>query len=199
MSQVQSKRVSRLCEYCRKPFFIYQRYGKRPDQRFCGKECFRVGRRVPLMDRLFDRIGRKNSTGCILWNGTHSDGRPVIGVGRRTDGVRVVTHVTYEWAYGTPVSPGLFPCHTCDNPACINPAHLFLGGIPENHADMVAKNRQAKGESFPQSKLTADIVRDIRRRHKLGGVTYRQLAAELGVSWKTIEKAITRATWKHVA
>ncbi len=57
--------------------------------------------------------------------------------GRRTSPHRVA----YALAYG-PIPDGMFVCHRCDVPICINPAHLFLGTHDENMADMVAKKRR---------------------------------------------------------
>ena len=52
-------------------------------------------------------------------------------------------------------------CHKCDNPSCINPAHLWLGTCGENSLDMTGKDRQNKGEERPPSKLTESQVREI--------------------------------------
>ena len=53
-------------------------------------------------------------------------------------------------------------CHTCDNPSCVNPDHLYLGTPASNSADMVSKGRSLTGESHPRCKLTESDVLKIR-------------------------------------
>jgi hypothetical protein len=53
-----------------------------------------------------------------------------------------------SWALlNGPIPNGMCICHTCDNPPCVNPKHLFLGTNLDNIADKVAKGRQAKGDA----------------------------------------------------
>lgn len=84
--------------------------------------------------------------------------------------------------------------HTCDNPACINPAHLRLGTQADNIADRNAKGRQAKGVTHSSNKLTPDQVLQIRNskedRHKL--------AKLYGVTAQSISDIRLNKTWKHL-
>lgn len=66
-------------------------------------------------------------------------------------------------------------------------------------ADKVAKNRNHKGEQFPQSKATEDSVREIRRIYAAGGITQDELCSRYGISSSVISRIITRKIWKHVA
>jgi hypothetical protein len=61
----------------------------------------------------------------------------------------------------------MFVCHTCDNPPCCNPAHLFLGSAADNARDMALKGRGrgAEGTHNWNAKLADDQVREIRRRY----------------------------------
>lgn len=84
--------------------------------------------------------------------------------------------------------------HKCDNPPCCNPSHLFLGSNRDNVDDMIAKNRQAKGENSGRAKLTEDAVVAI-----LGAdETSKVLADRFGVAQTTIHNVRLRRTWAHV-
>jgi len=75
---------------------------------------------------------------CWEWNGP----RDYHGYGRKTVNRKTVRlhRLAWEWANG-PIPPGMFICHRCDNPPCVNPAHLFLGTNLDNVRDMIAKKR----------------------------------------------------------
>jgi hypothetical protein len=91
-------------------------------------------------------------------------------------------------------------CHSCDNPACVNPAHLWLGNHQTNADDMVSKGRAPRplGERHHSAKLTPAKVRRIRARYAAGGVTTIKLGAEYGVSHQVIHRIISRKIWKHI-
>jgi hypothetical protein len=97
-------------------------------------------------------------------------------------------------------------CHRCDNPPCVNPAHLFVGSQSDNMRDAVSKGRQKftkvpasakpRGERHGSAKLTADDVRAIRAaspREK-----QRDLAARFGVAQRAVWSILKGRTWKHV-
>jgi hypothetical protein len=80
-------------------------------------------------------------SGCILWMGS-LDGR---GYGQINDTTKRrpvrATRVLYEMANG-PIPEGGCVCHSCDNPRCVNVAHLWVGTHKENMRDMFAKGRR---------------------------------------------------------
>lgn len=93
---------------------------------------------VPLPDRFWSRVHKGDD--CWLWMGsTNNKGYGTIH--DPTVGRNVYTHrVSYELNIG-PIPSGLEVCHTCDNPPCVRPDHLFVGTHQENMRDMVVKGR----------------------------------------------------------
>ena len=97
-----------------------------------------------------------------------------------------------------PIPDGLLVCHTCDNRACVNPSHLFIGSSSDNIADMVAKGRGMRGEAHVYAKLSEAQVMDIRFKYSSGIATQKELAEEHGVHKVTIFDIVHRVTWKHL-
>ena len=81
-----------------------------------------------------------------------------------------------------PVPDGLLVCHTCDNPPCSNPKHLWLGTHKENSRDMRKKGRNKTGEEHPHHKLTNLEVLQIRKKYKTGKYTHKDLGIKFNVS-----------------
>lgn len=110
---------------------------------------------------------------------------------------RYLAHrVAYELHYG-PIPEGEEVCHSCDNPACCNWAHLFAGVHAVNAADMVSKNRQARGERVGNAKLTnADVV-EIRRLCR-SGISQAAVARQFNISDSTVSQIVLFKRWIHV-
>ncbi len=107
-----------------------------------------------------------------------------------------VTHISWEIHNKLPIPEGKRVCHSCDNPPCINPKHLFIGTNSENMQDASRKHRIAHGVRCHSAKLTDEIVREIRTATHL---TRRELAKKYGVSEANISQVRLRRTWAHVA
>lgn len=95
---------------------------------------------------------------------------------------------------------GLWVLHKCDNHACVNPDHLFLGTPKDNTNDMYKKGREkiVKGQAHYKAQLTDEEVIEIRRRYAIGGITQQELSFEYGVWVRTITAIVQRKSWKHL-
>ena len=79
---------------------------------------------------------------CWIWKGTKN--RKGYGQFRLHNKLRVVTRVMYFNYKGEGFNSDIQICHSCDNPSCINPSHLFVGTNQENQIDSVIKGRHSK-------------------------------------------------------
>jgi hypothetical protein len=117
--------------------------------------------RLSLKERLLNKAVREGD--CLVWRG-HRSKR---GYGRiRVAGKWRPAHVVSYEVHKGPIPAGLKVLHSCDNPPCIEPAHLSAGTQLDNVQDMLAKGRanKATGERHGSAKLTAAQVAEIRRR-----------------------------------
>lgn len=90
--------------------------------------------------------------------------------------------------------------HTCDNPRCINPAHLIDGTPADNSRDMVLRARSLKGTKHHRAKLTEQDVYTIRSRYEYKSADNNSftLAKEFGVSQHLIMRILKNKVWSHV-
>jgi hypothetical protein len=95
------------------------------------------------------------------------------------------------------IPDGKVVCHKCDNPACINPEHLFLGSKSDNSADMVSKNRSAFGDRNGKAKLTEEQAREVLSLRGTGE-SLRKVAQRFGVTAKAIHFIWQGVHWKHL-
>lgn len=142
--------------------------------------------------RYVDRLGGADA--CWLWTGCRAGN----GYGRMSVGGRQRPAHRIAWTIANgPIPEGLFVCHTCDNPPCVNPAHLFLGTHRENMKDMASKGRSTAGERHPKAKLTEADVREI--RHLCGGgMPQRRVAAQFGLCQQHVSELAAGKVWPHV-
>lgn len=131
-------------------------------------------------------------TGCHVWHGA-LQGR---GYGQATDdnGRGIGAHRLAYQEFVGPIPKGLSVCHTCDNRACTNPKHLFLGTPLDNTLDAKAKERHPHGETHGCARLRAEDVRVIRK----SSLTQVELAKLFGVRQAHISRIICRQSWAHV-
>lgn len=92
-----------------------------------------------LQARFWANVDKRGPDECWPWTGgiMVKDGRGVIWTGRKNE---TAPRMSYMIHHG-PIAPGLFACHQCDNPNCVNPAHIWLGRPVDNARDAQSKRR----------------------------------------------------------
>lgn len=119
-------------------------------------------------------------SGCWEWRGgLNGHGYGQLAVGK--DRPYIASRAAYM-AWVGPIPDGEVICHRCDNPPCINPAHLYAGTHVDNARDAWERKRTANGERHGQHRLTDAEVAEIRTRHAAGGIKHVDLAVHYGVS-----------------
>lgn len=155
-----------------------------------------LARPTDSLDTRLRNIGwTVTDSGCWEWNGSKDKlgyGQMAVNRGRPWKAYRIA----YEAWVKVPAD-NVDICHKCDNPPCINPAHLFEGTRQVNIDDMVAKRRQANGERKSNHKLTDAQVELIREEYATGGTSQGALAVKYGVSQAQISNVTTRKQRRH--
>jgi len=149
-----------------------------------------------LAERLLARVEYEPNTGCWLWSGASS--REGYGHIRDSGRVTLAHRASYK-VHREPPPAGVQVCHKCDTPACVNPAHLFLGTNAENAADRNRKGRARgganKGPAHPLSRLSvADIAR-IRVLAASRIQPQRLIAAQYGISQGHVSAILNGRRW----
>lgn len=126
-------------------------------------------------------------------------GRTECGYGRFYFKKRVILAHRYSWVlhYGE-IPDNLAVLHKCDNRACANPKHLFLGDGVDNRSDCVQKKRHARGGAVHTATATEEQVTEIRKRYvkncPINGCA--PLSREFGLSYTIIRNIVNNKTWR---
>lgn len=163
------------------------------------------------LSRFLKKLPPRPIDGCWEWLGglTHGGYAAFNAGGKRIDG-----HRFSYGAYRGIIPKGMHVCHTCDNPKCVNPLHLFVGTHSDNMKDAFRKGRifppRRKPSGRPRksravenpnrrpgAKITADMARKIKDR-LIAGETGRALAREHGIHFATISDIRRGLTWRDI-
>jgi hypothetical protein len=158
--------------------------------------------RKGTIERFWKHVDKLDKSSCWNWAGSKTKA----GYGRlytsSPNKWQYARRIVYELIFGE-IGEGLEVCHHCDNPACVNPDHLFLGTHKDNIHDAVAKGRMGDGSGMLKRKpnkgdhhrrLTADDVISIRR--DFAEVGRRKLAQRHGITPQMVGLIVNRVCWK---
>lgn len=142
---------------------------------------------ISTKNRFFRHVIKTQN--CWLWKGATVRGYGNFGVNGKT---QYAHRYSYQLVNG-PIPDEKDICHYCDNPICVNPAHLWCGSARENMHDASLKGRMVRGERHPSAKLSVSDVKQIRILSK----QYSQviISKMFGVSHQSINSIVNRETW----
>jgi len=170
------------CDHCGKAF--QGRVDNTRIKRFCGRRCSGIASRidtaVPWQERFWNFVPdpRPEGDACWVWTGYH---RPPWGYGILPR--NILAHRASYFLHFEELPPEIKVCHTCDNPPCVNPAHLFEGTLADNNKDKTAKGRNVApaGEHNGMTRIsTADVLAI--RELAATDVTYAEVARRFGTT-----------------
>lgn len=160
--------------------------------------------RRTLQERFSEKVSPEPMSGCWLWTGAADpNGYGHIRAGGKKMPQVGAHRVAWELANGT-IPDGLFVCHRCDNPACVNPAHLFLGTSGDNMRDKVRKgrcgdtraHRVARGSGHHKAKLNEETVVDVKRLLSEGRLTQKEIGRRFGISQTAVHYINIGRNWR---
>lgn len=156
------------------------------------------GRRPKKMtteERFWEKVDIRGTSECWEWCASKRSGE--YGQFSIAGKTYKANRIAYEFFYGS-FDKSLFVLHECDNPGCVNPAHLFLGSHTDNMKDMVTKKRSACGENHGRAVLSEKDVIDIVDLYNSGQHTHDSIAALYGVDSPAIYKILNGRTWAEI-
>lgn len=165
-----------------KKFWADVRSGRKP---FPSRKYTSLG----LAERFWSKVNKGKPNDCWNWMAS-VDGGGYGKIGGEPPERKTIRASRVSWILNIGKIPnGKYVCHTCDNPLCVNPSHLYLGDAKTNMDDRTNRGRTPVGSRLPQAKLNEDQVREIKRTR--GKVRF-------GASNSTVSLILSGKQWKHV-
>lgn len=194
------KSEAKKCLFCGAEFYRDKRCTwKHWDKaKFCSRTCagqyggaISTSKMPSKPDYFWAKVEKRGELEC--WDWTGSKDRHGYGMFPYKGKMQRASRYALELS-GVVIPHGHYACHTCDNPSCVNPSHIYAGTPKDNSADKINRKRQPLGSMCTSAKLTEQQVLSIRsdgRRKEI-------LAMEYGVSPGNIKLILSRKTWRHI-
>ena len=165
-------------------------------ERLAIRRAVEIGESIlaEVRERLYANVDMSDSNACWPFAGATDD--EGYGLCSSTFARTRKAHRLAAWLVGDDIN-GRVVLHTCDNPPCINPAHLYVGSHEDNEADKDAKGRRPIGEEHGAARLTETEVKSIVARVE-SGVARRSVAAAFSVSTSLVNAIMNGRVWRHV-
>lgn len=144
-------------------------------------------------EKFWEKANICESDECWEWTAARNKkgyGNFYMSVGN-SKSMHVLAHrVAYMLANDVQIPEGMLVCHTCDNPPCVNPKHLFLGTDTDNMQDMMKKGRSAVQRGFKAHlKLDKEKITEIRKLRS-DGVMVKDIASMFGIDLSWVSKIV---------
>lgn len=188
----------KCCINCNKDFILPDN-NRSSIRQFCSKKCS-SGYRTQLNNEEYliyahfrfiqnVNIDTPNMKDCWEWIGSTLKGYGTLWYRNKAT---LAARYSYIAHYGVSLNSKMLVCHTCDNPICVNPAHLFLGFSKDNTQDCIQKGRFHPGRRF-----TKYEIKLIRKEFK-AGKTIQELAFKNNSAINTIVNVTSYKSYKYI-
>lgn len=177
----------KTCQDCQTPFNYWNYRNRR-----CLK-CWNKNVAFNIEDKFWNQIIKTNT--CWNFRNIYKPGYGRIYLGSYKN---IGAHVFSYMIHKGNVPKGFHVCHSCDNRACVNPDHLWIGTPKDNAYDAIKKERRVyvNGEKHGNHKLTEKEVRKIRKIYRPGESN--EIAKQFNVAASCIRAIMCRRIWRHI-
>ena len=149
------------------------------------------------VERFWSKVERNHPDACWWWMA--SKNQTGYGLFSFAGKPKLAHRVAWELQNDATIPDGLLACHTCDQPACVNPRHIYIGTHQDNANDVTERDRRnhRRGEDNGVSKLTnRDVLEIVARFNK--GESGRVIAADYDIGSSVVHNVMKGKTWSHL-